>query len=114
MRDLADAAGVVQQADLDVHSGEILGLFGLGGSGRTELLECIYGCRKRRSGTVTLAGKQHRPSPRRSLERGMVLISEDRQGKALIGGRSVEDNLLLATLSRFAWGGVYQAGAAGY
>lgn len=112
VRGLADAAGVVQQADLDVHSGEILGLFGLGGSGRTELLECIYGCRKRRSGTVTLAGKQHRPTPRRSLERGMVLISEDRQGKALIGGRSVEDNLLLATLSHFARGGVYQAGAA--
>ena len=42
----------------------------------------------------------------------MVLISEDRQGKALIGGRSVEDTLLLATLSHFARGGVYQAGAA--
>lgn len=89
-----------------------MGLFGLGGSGRTELLECLYGYRKIKSGTVTLLGKPHKPSPKRSLERGLVLISEDRQGKGLILSRSVEDNLVLATLGRFAKGGIYQTKAA--
>ena len=53
---LASRDGRVKQGNLTVHSGEILGVFGLGGSGRTELLECIFGCRAAACGTVKLEG----------------------------------------------------------
>ena len=56
VKDLASRDGRVKQGSLTLRSGEILGLFGLGGSGRTELLECIFGCRTVEGGTVLLDG----------------------------------------------------------
>ncbi len=109
---LSDAAGVVKDAGFCLHRGEILGLFGLAGSGRTELLECVYGYRRIKSAVVTLAGERFQPTPERSLARGMVLISEDRPGKALVGGMSVENNMLLATLGQYSAGGVFKRRAA--
>ncbi len=109
---LSDAAGVVKNAGFCLHRGEILGLFGLAGSGRTELLESIYGCRRIKNGTVTLAKERYQPTPKRSLARGMVLISEDRLGKALVGKMSIENNLLLATLDRYSVGGIFKRQAA--
>lgn len=104
---ISSADGIVRDADLQVHQGEILGVFGLGGSGRTELLECIYGYRPMRSGTVTLNGQPlTRPSPSDSIQRGMVLICEDRRGKALIGGLSVKENVSLSSMKQFSRLGV--------
>jgi len=99
--------GVVKDASLNAHAGEILGVFGLGGSGRTEMLECIYGYRSAIGGKVALCGEPYQnPSPARSLHRGMALISEDRRGKAMIGSLSIKDNILLSCISTFANAGV--------
>ncbi|MET0016000.1 ATP-binding cassette domain-containing protein [Oscillibacter sp.] len=106
-RDVTSRDGRVLSGELCVRSGEILGLFGLGGSGRTELLECVYGYRPMSAGTVELSGvTQTRPTPASSLQNGVALICEDRRGKALIGNLDVRDNILLTSIDRFAVGGV--------
>lgn len=104
---LSSRDGRVRSGTLSVRAGEILGVFGLGGSGRTELMECIYGCRPLRNGRVALNGTELAvPSPAGSIRNGMVLICEDRRGKALAGNLSVRDNILLSAIDRFARGGV--------
>lgn len=101
--------GLVKDANFTVHAGEILGIFGLGGSGRTELLECIYGNRPLASGTIAIDGELVRkPTPARALKRGMVLISEDRRGKALVPSLNVKENILLSTIDDHSLFGVVQ------
>lgn len=112
VKDLASRDGRVKQGRLSLHSGEILGLFGLGGSGRTELLECIFGCRAVEGGTVLLDGKECPVlMPEASIRSGMVLISEDRRGKAMIGSLSVRDNILLSSIDTFSCHGVLRTKA---
>lgn len=112
VKNLASRDGRVKRGSLSLRSGEILGLFGLGGSGRTELLECIFGCRAVSSGTVLLDSKE-RPglAPEEAIRNGMVLISEDRRGKAMIGGLSVRDNILLSSIDTFSRHGVLRTKA---
>ena len=112
VKDLATRDGRVREGNLTVRRGEILGLFGLGGSGRTELLECIFGCRAAAGGTVLLDG-QERPglTPEEAIRNGMVLISEDRRGKAMIGSLSVRDNILLSCIDAYARHGVLRTKA---
>ena len=99
--------GVLKDASFSVHAGEILGIFGLGGSGRTELLECVYGHRAVSTGTILIDQKLiEKSSPANSLENGMVLICEDRRGKALIGSLSVKQNIVLSTIDNYAHFGV--------
>ena len=112
VRNVSSRDGTVRAAGLTAHSGEILGMFGLGGSGRTELLECIYGCRALKDGGVFLAGREvPHPSPMESLRHGMVLICEDRRGKAMIGSLSVRDNILLSSIDTFSRGGLCRSAA---
>ncbi len=106
-KNVSSADGVVKQGDLTVRSGEILGLFGLGGSGRTELLECIFGCRPMAEGAVLLEGKEYvRPAPDASLKRGMALVPEDRRGKAMAAELTVRENVTLSSIDAFARRGV--------
>ncbi|MBO4990959.1 MAG: sugar ABC transporter ATP-binding protein [Firmicutes bacterium] len=106
-KNIASRDGIVKEGNLTARRGEILGVFGLGGSGRTELLECIYGYRPMVSGTVSVEGKTiAKPSPRNSLKNGMVLICEDRRGKAMIGNLSIQNNILLSNIDDYAKGGV--------
>ena len=99
--------GAVKDGEITAHAGEIVGLFGLGGSGRTELLECLYGTRPCSGGAVILDGKPQRtPSPVASLKQGVALVPEDRRGKALISGLGLSDNILLSCLDRSAHLGV--------
>ena len=94
---------VIKKGSLKVREKEILGVFGLGGSGRTELLEGIYGYRPITEGTVTIDGEQQNMlSPANSIKKGMVLISEDRRGKALVGNLSIKENVLLSCIDRYA------------
>ena len=112
VRDITSRDGRVRRGSLCVHSGEILGLFGLGGSGRTELLECIFGCRALQGGTVTLAGELcQNLTPDKAIQKGMVLIPEDRRGKAMIANLSVRDNILLSSVDDFSRCGVLRTKA---
>jgi ribose transport system ATP-binding protein len=98
--------GTVKNINLKVHAGEILGLFGLGGSGRTEALECIYGSREMAGGSISIDGEAYlRPRPRASIQKGMALLSEDRRGRALITRCSVKENIVISVLDNYSrWG----------
>ncbi|HCT75911.1 MAG TPA: sugar ABC transporter ATP-binding protein [Micromonosporaceae bacterium] len=91
---------------LTVHSGEIVGIAGLVGSGRSELLETIFGARRADSGTVTMSGQTLRAgSVAASVRAGLGLAPEERKSQALLLGEPVYRNITLATLTRFANGG---------
>lgn len=102
---LSSADGIVKDVSFTAEGGKITGIFGLCGSGRTELLECIYGYRKTSKGTTFLSGRPGPKSPGEAVKSGMAFISEDRRGKGLISGFSVEENLLLSSMDRYTrWG----------
>lgn len=104
---LSSRDGKAADVSLRARKGEILGVFGLGGSGRTEFLETLYGYRPMRGGTITVDGKRYeKPSPAASLKRRMVLICEDRRKMALIMPFSIRNNITLPVLSRYASRGI--------
>ncbi|SFD59965.1 ribose transport system ATP-binding protein [Actinopolyspora alba] len=89
--------------DLSVHRGEIVGLCGLLGSGRTELLEALYGMGPSAEwrGEVRLHASRYRPrGPRQALRSGVALVPEDRAGSGLVTEHSVTANTVLSVLPR--------------
>lgn len=100
--------------DLAVRAGEIHGLAGLVGSGRTEILETIFGIRNAQAGTIALAGEPL-PSlePSAAIERGIALVPEDRHVQGLVLEHSIARNLTLPHLPRFSrWGWLQRRAAA--
>src|SRR4051812_41749538 len=98
--------GYERPVELTVRRGEILGLAGLVGAGRTELLEAIFGVRKSLAGTITVAGKAaKRNSPADAIGHGMALVPEDRKGAGAVLSMDVLDNGSLPRLSSFTLGG---------
>lgn len=82
-----------------VHRGEILGITGLIGSGRTELLRAIFGVDGYIDGKVSINGKRvKRGSPDQSLRNGLVLLPENRKDEGLWVGMSVSDNVSMSNL----------------
>ena len=93
----------VNNISFKLHEGEILGISGLMGAGRTELMKMIYGANPAKSGSIILKGKTIRVnSPLDGLKHGIVYISEDRKRDGLILGMSVKDNMSLNALNYFA------------
>ncbi|MHA6625686.1 sugar ABC transporter ATP-binding protein [Pseudonocardia sichuanensis] len=89
-----------------VRAGEVLGLAGLVGSGRSEILETVYGARKASAGTVRVAGKALRAgSVPAAVRAGMGLAPEERKSQGLLLGEPVFRNVTLSALARFARGG---------
>lgn len=92
--------GEFAPVDLELRPGEIVGLAGLVGSGRSEILETIYGARRASTGTVTVAGKQLRPgSVRAAVAAGIGLAPEERKAQALLMTESVTRNVSVSSLS---------------
>ncbi len=92
-----------RRADLTLHRGEILGIAGLVGAGRTEMLRAVFGLDPVRSGRVQVAGIDHLGSrPHDRIKQGLGLLSEDRKGEGLALARSIEDNLTLSALSPYS------------
>jgi ABC-type sugar transport system ATPase subunit len=90
--------GLVQAVDLDVRAGEILGIAGLVGSGRTETLRLLFGA-DRGAGVVEVDGVAlARHSPRRSMAAGIALVPESRKEQGLVMQRSVAENVVLSSL----------------
>ena len=86
-----------------VRRGEILGLAGLVGAGRSELIECIYGIRTPVSGAVTVSGTAIRPgSPRHSIAQHVAIVPEDRKGAGAVLPMSVLDNATLPRIAAFS------------
>jgi ribose transport system ATP-binding protein len=94
----------VKGATLDLHRGEILGLAGLVGAGRTELARLIFGAEKAVSGKMTLHGRPFAPrSPYEAIARGVALVPEERRSQALLLRESLAVNINLATIGRNRW-----------
>jgi galactofuranose transport system ATP-binding protein len=91
----------VHPIDLDVHRGEVVGVAGLLGSGRTELARLLFGADRATSGRMLVNGKPATMrSPRAAIAKGLAFSSEDRKGEGMIGDLSVRDNLILALQAR--------------
>jgi ribose transport system ATP-binding protein len=98
--------GEFEPLDLSVRPGEIVGLAGLVGSGRSEILETIYGARKPSAGQVIVDGRQLRPgSVRFAVRAGLGLTPEERKAQALLMLESVTRNVSVSSMSRFSRGG---------
>ena len=96
----------VKNCSFKVHKGEVLGIAGLVGSGRTELLRLIYGADPRTEGRVVLNGAEVTPrTPREALERGIVYLTEDRKGLGLFLDMSISDNVNMAVAEQDAKAG---------
>jgi ABC-type sugar transport system ATPase subunit len=89
--------------DLDLHRGEIVGLAGLLGAGRSEFLECLFGLTAPDQGEVLLNGQVVRvTSPRAAIRAGFGLVPEERRESGLVLGRTVAENLAFAVLDRLS------------
>ncbi len=102
--------GEFADIDLTVHSGEIVGIAGLVGSGRSELLETVYGARKAHVGTVTLDGRRLRPgSVSAAVAAGVGMAPEERKSQALMLDEPIYRNITIAALGRYARAGFTNA-----
>ena len=91
---------------IDVHSGEVVGLAGLLGSGRTETAKAIFGAQSLDSGTVKVDGKETDPgSPAEAIKSGLAFLPEDRKAEGIIPDLSVRENIIAAALPRLSRGG---------
>ena len=103
--------GRINGVNLDVYPGEIYGIAGLVGSGRTSLLRAICGADRFASGTVTLAGTElHLSGPHDAIAAGLALVTEDRKTQGLVLGMSIRENVTLPHLEDFARFGVVDRG----
>ncbi|MEV0720185.1 sugar ABC transporter ATP-binding protein [Asanoa sp. NPDC050611] len=102
---------LVDDVSLTVRAGEVVGVYGLMGAGRTELVECLMGMRKASAGEVRIKSRVEREGTVRArLAAGLALVPEDRQRDGLVQTMSVRDNILLATIGRLTRAGLLRGG----
>ncbi len=96
----------LQDVSLSVRAGEVLGLAGLLGSGRSETVRAVFGTQRIDAGSVTVRGRRVRTgSPRSSLAAGAALLPEDRKAEGIVPTMSVRDNIVLMALPQVSrWG----------
>lgn len=93
--------GKIKDIDLQLHEGEILGIAGLVGAGRTELLKTLFGDYKPDAGSVTIKGMPYIiTSPRGAIRHGLGLVPEDRKNEGVVLRRSIEENISVGILAR--------------
>jgi ribose transport system ATP-binding protein len=99
VKGLAAASGI-SDIDLEVRAGEIVGLCGLVGSGRTEVVRAIFGADKVTAGEIIFDGQRTSGGPDQAARRGIALIPENRKSEGLALLRSVADNLVVSALRK--------------
>lgn len=93
---------LLEQVSFSLRKGEILGIYGLLGAGRTELFECIMGLRPEHTGTILLNGeKVEVKNISEQIDRGFALVPEDRQREGLVQTMSIKKNISLSSLKRY-------------
>src|ERR1700689_376181 len=89
----------VRDVTFHVRAGEVVGLAGLVGAGRTEVARAIFGLENVTGGRISLRGQSHRPaSPSQAIAAGVALVPEDRKSQGLVLGLSIRENAILPTL----------------
>ena len=97
----------LKDASFQLRKGEVLGIAGLDGSGRTEVLENLFGAMTREGGTITLHGKQIRNrTPRESIKNGFALLTEERRATGIFGIRDIRENTVISSLKDYLIGGI--------
>ena len=106
IKELSSRYARVKNASLCLRRGEIVGLAGLAGAGRSELLENIFGLATRSGGTMTLHGKQVRNgNAREAIANGFALLTEERRATGIFGILNITENTTVSSLSRYRIGG---------
>lgn len=96
------AGAAFHNINLELHKGEILGIAGLVGAGRTELLETIFGLRKSTEGQIYLEGKEvHITHPKDAINQGMAFLMEDRRKDGIIPDSNLVDNTLIVSYDKY-------------
>jgi ribose transport system ATP-binding protein len=103
---LSSAEGAFQDVSFEVHEGEVLGIAGIVGAGRTELVRAIAGADVPAAGEVTVDGRPLRlGDPRSAIRAGVVLVPEDRKGQGVVLDLPIADNIAVSNLDRLAESG---------
>lgn len=93
----------LQDITLSVHEGEVLGIYGLAGSGRTEFLNVLYGLEAMDGGDLKMNGQPYKAqTPKDALKQGIALVPEDRKASGLVLTSSVRDNISLSSLPKLS------------
>lgn len=96
--------GSLDPIDLELNAGEVVGIAGLLGSGRTELANLIFGIDTPDTGALLVNGqKVEHFSPMHSLKRGIALCPEDRKAEGILGDLTIRENIILALQARYGW-----------
>ena len=91
-----------RHCSFNVRKGEILGVAGLVGAQRTELMEGLFGTRSHTSGTIRFQGKELKITrPKDAIDHGIAMLTEDRRGSGIMGVLSVADNISVASLNKY-------------
>jgi inositol transport system ATP-binding protein len=99
--------GIVHDVSFDLRRGEILGLSGLMGAGRTEVIEGVFGIKPIDAGEIYVKGKRVViNSPNDAIRHGLALLTEDRKLTGIMGVLSVRDNMMIASLGAYSKGGI--------
>lgn len=93
--------GICRDVSLQVHTGEVLGIFGLMGAGRTELARIVFGLDPHADGTIALNGNSLEGGPRERIAQGMAFVTEDRRAEGLLMDSAIRENMGLVALPRF-------------
>lgn len=98
----------VKDVSFTVRSGEIVGVAGLGGAGRTELLETIFGIREKSGGKIFLNGKEAgNKNPRDAKKNGFALLTEERRANGIFGILDITENTVISGLSKYRKAGIF-------
>ncbi len=98
----------LRDVSFEARRGEILGIAGLDSSGRTETLECIFGIRSRKSGTITLDGKVCKNrSAGESIKNGFAMLTEERRATGIFGVLNIRENTVISSLKKHKRMGLY-------
>ena len=112
VQDLSGQYSLLQDVSFEARRGEVLGLAGLDGSGRTETLENIFGVATRKSGTITLDGKPCRNrNARESIKNGFSLLTEERRATGIFSILNVRENTVISSLKKHLKFGFYLSSA---